>query len=91
MIPLLNLKKDNNMPNKEKITCGKFDNVIFINPTFISKGKERVRIGSVNPNTLKTIKYIPISSNGISIKYKDNIYLLRDFFLQIDKKSLKNC
>lgn len=90
MIPLLNLKKDNNMSNKEKITCGKFDNVIFINPTFISKGKERVRIGSVNPNTLKTIKYIPISSNGISIKYKDNIYLLRDFFLQIDKKSLKN-
>lgn len=73
-----------------KIICGKFDNNIYINPEFISKGKERVRIGSINSNKLKTIKYIPISSDGINIKYKDNIYLSRDFFLKIDKKYLKN-
>ena len=38
-----------------KIICGKFDNNIYINPEFISKGKERVRIGSINSNKLKTI------------------------------------
>lgn len=78
------------MKNSTKITCGKFDNNIYIDPEFISKGKERVRIGSINSNKLKTIKYIPISSDGINIKYKDNIYLSRDFFLKMDKKFLKN-
>lgn len=74
----------------EKITCGKFDNTIYFDSTYISKGKERVRIGSINPNTLKITKYIPISSDGITIKYKDNIYLSRDFFLKTDRKVLKN-
>jgi len=78
------------MSKKEKIICGKFDNTINFNPTLVSQGKERVRIGSVNPNTLKTIQYTPISTNGISIKYKDNILLARDFFSKMNKKDLRN-
>ena len=78
------------MSKKEKIICGKFDNTINFNPTLVSQGKERVRIGSVNPNTLKTTQYIPISTNGISIKYKDNVLLARDFFSKMNKKDLRN-
>lgn len=78
------------MSKKEKIICGKFDNTINFNPTLVSQGKERVRIGSVNPNTLKKIQYTPISTNGISIKYKDNVLLARDFFSKMNKKDLRN-
>jgi len=74
----------------EKITCGKFDNTIYFDSKSILKGKERIRIGSVNPNTLKPIKYTPISTNGISIKYKDDILLTRDFFSIMNKNELKN-
>lgn len=78
------------MSKKEKIICGKFDNTINFNPTLVSHGKERVRIGSVNPNTLKTIQYTPISTNGTSIKYQDNVLLARDFFSKMNKKDLRN-
>lgn len=78
------------MQKKEKITCGKFDNNIFFDSKSILKGKERIRIGSVNPNTLKPIKYTPISTNGINIKYKSTILLTRDFFSTMNKNDLKN-
>ena len=78
------------MSKKEKIICGKFDTTINFNPTLVSHGKERVRIGSVNPNTLKTIQYTPISTNGISIKHKDDVQLAREFFSKMSKSDLKN-
>ncbi len=39
---------------------------------------------------MKSIKYTPISTNGISIKYKDDILLAREFFSKMNKCDLKN-
>ena len=68
------------------ICCGKFDNFISIKNT----SRKRLRIGSVNPNTLINNNYIPISTNGEVVFYNNKIFSARDFFETIDKQLLKN-
>jgi len=72
----------------KNIVCGKFDNVINFDDQSISN--QKIRIGSINPNSLEKIKYIPIAVNSKSIIYNNKIYEVRAFFIQMDSEDLKN-
>ena len=77
----------NKIDKNVKIVCGKFDSNININQSYITN--EQIRIGSNNPNKLKSIIYSPIATNGQSILYQEKLYEVRDFFINTDKSILK--
>ena len=72
----------------EKIVCGKFDNNINFD-YYLQKKPKSIRIGSKNPNKLQNNKYIPISTDGNSILFDNNIYEVRDFLISQNYKTLK--
>lgn len=73
---------------ENKIICGKFDSCIKINLNKLNK--EKVRIGSTNPNQLKSNKYTPIATDGESIIYESKKYAAREFLINKDISILKN-
>ncbi len=70
----------------EKIVCGKFDS--NINILAVKSSNKNIRIGSINPNTLKYKEYIPISTDGKVILYDNNTYGVRCFFEHTNKSVL---
>ncbi len=74
------------MHKNQKIVCGKFDDKIHI--TLPQAKNKRIRIGSKNPNTLKTQVFQPISTDGKVILHNNTIYNTREFLAEIDKSIL---
>ena len=74
--------------NSQKIVCGKFDNDIYIDLKYLGNTKEKIRIGSINPNSLKKPIYEPISTDGKVILYENKLYEVRDFLASYNKKTL---
>lgn len=72
--------------NIKRIVCGKFDDYINIDNNIIKKKNKIVRIGSINPNKLKTIHYTPIATNGKNVLYENVLYETRDFLSKVDRK-----
>ena len=54
-----------------KITCGKYSKFIDLSEYSVDRKPKRIRIGSKNPNKLPPTQYLPISTNGEVIIYKD--------------------
>jgi len=79
------------MKNNINIVCGKFDSNININQLYINnnKGSSKIRIGSINPNKLKSKIYSPISTDGQSILYQEKLYEVRNFLINTNKHILK--
>ncbi len=59
-----------------KIVCGKFDNDIYFNQNYLDNHK--IRIGSSNPNKLKSKIYELIATDGQRILYKNKLYEVTD-------------
>jgi len=75
---------------QQRIVCGKFDNNIDLSALQTINAKERVRIGSTNPNTLKPRKLVPIATNGEMILHRDGLFQVRDFLSKHSREDLRN-
>lgn len=73
----------------KSIKIGKHDdNFDFF--TNINKSKKRIRLGSKNPNRLKSIRYNVFSANSEIVMFDSKKYSKTDFFEHVKQRNIRN-
>ena len=71
-----------------RIVCGKFDNTLYENANANKIKRERERLFSVPLSKRALINFVPISTDGMFVKYQDETYKVREFLSFVTKKKL---